>query len=47
MVNFEQITRLETDFVYGVVLWISEAKLPVSRRYLANINPKLKEGAKK
>ena len=47
LVNFEQITRLETDFVYGVVLWISEDKLPVSRRYLANINPKLKEGAKK
>ncbi len=47
LVNFEQITRLETDFVYGVVLWISEDKLPVSRRYLANINPKLKEGARK
>jgi DNA-binding LytR/AlgR family response regulator len=47
LVNFEQIKRLETDFVYGVLLYIGDEKLPVSRRYLANINKKLEEGAKK
>lgn len=47
LVNFEQIRRLETDFVYGVLLYPGDEKLPVSRRYLANINKKLEEGAKK
>ncbi len=47
LVNFEQIRRLETDFVYGVLLYLGDEKLPVSRRYLANINKKLEEGAKK
>lgn len=46
LVNFEQIRRLETDFVYGVLLYLGDEKLPVSRRYLANINKKLEEGAK-
>ena len=47
LVNFEQIRHLETDFVYGVLLYLGDEKLPVSRRYLANINKKLEEGAKK
>ncbi|MDN5577542.1 MAG: hypothetical protein L0G13_06480 [Lactococcus lactis] len=29
------------------MLYLGDEKLPVSRRYLANINKKLEEGAKK